>query len=68
MWLSDNLTHIMNDEINYSEQISSKKHAVNKTTIKFFATRGPEAAVIHRQASIFEAAKTRVRFPPEVNF
>ena len=62
----------MIDEINYCEQISSKKHAVNKTTIKFFAIRRPEAdvayGVIHRQASIFGAAKTRVRFPPAVNF
>ena len=61
----------MNDEINYSTQISSKKHAVNKTT-KFFASRRLEAAVAYGcnppVNTIFAAAKTRVRFPPMVNF
>ena len=61
----------MNDEINYSTQISSKKHAVNKTT-KFFASRRLEAAVPYRCNpsinTIFAAAKTLVRFPPMVNF
>ena len=38
----------MSDEINYSTQISSEKHAVNKTTIKFFATRRLEPAIAHR--------------------
>ena len=37
----------MSNEINYSTQISSKKHTVNKTTTKFFATRRLEAAVAY---------------------
>ena len=62
----------MNDEINYSAQISSeKKHAVNETT-KIFASRRLEAAVDYGcnplVNTIIAAAKTRVRFPPMVNF
>ena len=37
----------MSDEINYSTQISSKMHAVNKTTTKVFASRQLEAAVAY---------------------
>ena len=37
----------MSDEINYSAQISGKKHAVNKTTPKFFASRRLEEAVAY---------------------
>ena len=37
----------MSDDINYSTQISSKKHAVNKTIIKFFARHRLEAAVAY---------------------
>ena len=63
--------NLMNDEINYSTQITSKKHAVNQTT-KFFASRRLEAAVAYgcNQSvnTIFAAPKTRVRFPPMVNF
>ena len=38
----------MSDEIYHSTQISSKKHAVNKTTTKLFASRRLEAAVAYR--------------------
>ena len=37
--------NLTNDEINYSTQISSKKHAANKT--KFFASRRLEADVAY---------------------
>ena len=39
--------NLMSDEINYSTQMSSKKHAVNKTTIKFFANHLLKAAVAY---------------------
>ena len=56
----------MNDEINYSTQISSKKHAVNEPTEFFDTSRRLEAAVAYgcnpSVNTIFAAAKTRV-FP-----
>ena len=39
--------NLMSDEINYSTQISSKKHAANKTTTKFFTSCQLKAAVAY---------------------
>ena len=38
--------NLTSDEINYSTQILSKKHAANKTTTKFFASRSNKLLIV----------------------